>query len=761
MTTRSSGGVSPRNGRLTIEWWLVALLSTLLVAFLAADRVTARIDNVVYDGFLRLGERAPRSDILIVAIDNRSLQELGKWPWPRERQAALIDRIAQSRPRAVAYDVLFVEPATPEGDRQLAQAIAKTKLFLPLLMRAPGTNGAAADAITPVPPIGPAATAIGQVNLAFDDDGLVRRVVPFASDGQRTWPHLMELMRRAASGAAPAQPFTPDRPVQIGYAGPPGQFRTISAASILRGEVPPEFLHDHLILVGLTADGVGDAYPVPVAGTSGVMSGVEIQANMLDAMLTGTMIRPLGVIPSTLASIVPLGLLLLAFRRLPPRNTVLLLLALLVLIGATMTALLLGLRLWLPPVPALVGLAIVYPLWGWRRLAAVSSYMVDELDRLQVEPHWLVRSEPPAPTAAIDPVGRQASLLQQSIHRMEDMRQFVVDRLQQMPDSIFVTDLHGRIVLANREAARLCADAGIPADGTIAALLDRMHSLVPDDPKPALPSAQADGRLWQCGLGERQSFDLRIVPQHARDGEHIGWIVRVTDTTEARTAEQQREDVLRLLSHDMRSPQTSIITAIDAAGRGEIGDALARRIKSHAQRTLDLADGFVQLARAESLDYVMEDIDLGDVVVEAADGLWEQASARGVAIDTTGVGEGITVTGERSLLTRALTNLIDNAIKYGGDGASVVCRVERDDARAICSVEDRGDGVPPELIGRLFEQFERAPGAVARRVEGAGLGLAFVHTVAVRHGGTIRCDSVPGARTTFTMTLPLAKSAER
>ena len=735
-----------RPGRLMLEWWLVALLSTGLVVLLVASHVTGRLDNVVYDGFLRAAWRTPRSDIAIVAIDNRSLAEAGAWPWPRARHAALIDRIAAAGPRAIAYDVLFVEPTTPEDDAKLGAAIAKTRVFVPFLTRIPGTNGATFDVVEPIAPVRAAAKGVGHVNLKVDDDGLVRGIAPLVvNDQQRGWPHLMELMRRAANaGAAP-----PNSESLIAFAGPPGQFPTASAAAVLRGEVPAGFFSNKLVLVGATAEGLGDVEPVP----SGAMPGVEIQANMLDAMLAGRMFRPASTVTVAVVSLVPLWLLLLAFLRLPPRNTVLLLVLLLAAVATAVAVAMLAGHLWLPPTAALAGLALVYPLWGWRRLSAISAYMVDELERLRIEPDWLAR---PAPrVATTDLVGRQASLLQGAIARMEDMRQFVLDRLQQMPDGTFVTDTAGRIVLCNQEAASLCAGLGIAPDGKICPLLDRLHSLNPDEPAPHFPPADPAGLRWECALADGRSFDLRIVPQQARDGERIGWIVRAIDTSEARAAERQREDVLRLLSHDMRSPQTSIIAALDTAGEQAIAPPLAGRIRAHAMRTLDLADGFVQLARAESMTYELALVDLGDVLIEAVDHLWEVSQRRGVTVTADAIEPDLVVAGDRSLLTRALGNLIDNAIKYGGDGERVTCRLWRDGDQAVCTIEDHGPGIAPDEIARLFEQFRRAPGTGARRVEGTGLGLAFVHTVATRHGGSITCESVPGEHTTFTLTLPL------
>lgn len=765
----------PGFDRFKTEWWLVALSMTALVACLVAGRATVQLDNLAYDALLRLNQRAPSPDILLVTIDNRSLREVGPWPWPRERHARLLAILKQAEPRAIAYDILFVEPGSPDGDHLLGQAVAGAPpVFVPLLLDIPGTNGAHFDAIEPILPVRDAAAGIGHVNLMFDTDGLVRRVHLRVGDEHRQWRHLMTLVRdRVLSGGSGADERTAvasaaldglvgREPVMISYAGPPGRFPAISAASVLRGEVPVEFLRNRLILVGATADGLGDQYPTPLGNRNGVMPGIEIQANLLNTLLTGHLIRPIEGWGLYAFSLLPLWLLLLAFRRLRPRATIFLLTGLLVAIGAAIGALLL-LGLWLPPASALIGLALVYPLWGWRRLAAVSAYMTSELERLHSEPDLLPRDR--LIPDATDIVGRQALLLHAAITRVRDMRRFVSDRLHQMPDSTLVTDCEGRILLANAEAERLFDSLGLAPQrrthiNDLLALLRPLHEMGLAT-IPFAPGAGGDTgyRGGEVRSSDGRFFNLRFEPQHSSDDRIVGWVARVADISDAKAAEQQREDILQLLTHDMRSPQTSIITVIDNTGSAQIDDDVARRIKGYAQRTLALADGFVQLARAQLLDYVLEDVNLPDILIDAIDDLWPQSSARNIKIDMHGAEEDLFVRGERSLLTRMLINLIGNAIKYSAEGSRIECSLARGEGAeaglAICTISDSGIGMAPEHLARLFERFHRASSRFGGGVEGVGLGLAFVHTVVIRHEGMIRCESRLEQGTSFTIELPL------
>jgi CHASE2 domain-containing sensor protein len=626
-----------RQTRLAIEWWVIALITSAVVLFLVHDRTTQRLDRLVYDVALQLLDQAPDPRILIVAIDDDSVRDVGPWPWSRDVQARLVSKLGEGRPTAVAYDVLLVDRRP--GDDALGQAmVGAVPVFVPLLMRAPGTNGALFDAVLPVAQVRNGAQGIGHVNLAVDSDGKVRRARLFEGDDRGRWPHLMELMRRAGGGPSPAGT---GESYLIPFSGAAGHFPTIGAAPVMRGEIPPGLLRDRLVLVGVTAGGLGDRYATAGGNWRGVLPGVELQAQLLNGLLSDGMIREAGMPSRALFSLLPLWAFLLALRKFQP-GAVLAVLAGLTL--ATLTASLLILteaRLWLTPVPAFAGLAFVYPLWGWRRLVTANHYMVRELERFHEEADTLPAKTRHSP--ALDPVSRHLVLLNDAI-------------------------------------------------------------------------------------------------------EH------------SRNAQRQREDTIRFLSHDMRSPQASILAILSQAGEREIEPKISAQIENYARRTMNLADGFVQLARAETLRYEPEPVALSDVLLDAVDQVWPRAAARKVIIEVDGEDESLIVAGERSLLTRAIINLLDNAVRHSPEGERISCRLakieEEDEKMAVCMVSDRGPGIEAEHLSTLFERFKQAPGDGGIG-GGAGLGLHFVHRVAARHGGWVRCISRAGAGASFTLGLPL------
>lgn len=752
--------------RLAAEWWLVALLSSALALLLVHDRTTQGLDALLYDVLLQFDRHDPDPRILIVAIDDHSTRETGAWPWSRQVQAELLGKLGEADPVAVAYDVLLVDPKA--GDMALGRAMAgPAPVFVPLLMRAPGTNGAPFDIIPPVPAVREAAAGMGHVNLLPDSDGKVRRTQLIAGDERGRWPHLMVLMQRAADPSADL-PEEGQRPLLIPFAGSAGHFPTIGASSVLRGEVPAELLRDRLVLVGATAEGLGDRYATGGGNPGGILPGIEVQAHLLDGLLSDRMIAEASLWSRVLLALVPLWVLLAALRVLQPWALLALIAGLAVLLLAAAAAALLGFRLWLTPVPGLAALAVVYPLWGWRRLAAANSYMIEELERFRAEPDVLAPAGP-LPSAP-DPVSRQMALLNDAIGQSRNLRRFVTESLRQLPDGVFIADRSGAIVLANAEAEALAEELGLaPDERDLPALYARFQPVPAAEGRlepegsdlPPWPAPEEPGR-YRARSASGRSFEIRVAPRWSASGELLGWVVRTTDITTLSEALRQREDMLEFLSHDMRSPQTSILALLADIGGEQVDPQIVGRIESHARRTIALAEGFVQLARAESLPYEPEPVNVADMLVDALDQLWPRITAKDLNVELTGEDATLFVAGERSLLTRAVVNLIENAVYHSPPGAHLRCSIdvieEQGDPMVTCTIADEGPGIAPDHLAVLFERFRQAPGK--GQGNGVGLGLAQVHTVAVRHGGWVRCESRVGAGSTFVLGLPLLSEPE-
>ena len=368
--------------RLAMEWLAVALLASCVVAALTSWESLSRLDNLVYDQLSAIDRPTPPSEILIVKIDEDSLAAYGKWPWSRQRHVELFDQLAVGDPAAIGFDILLSEPGDPEDDARLAQSIAGNRdLYLPLHFVFPGSNGAEYDVKQPIEPLRQAAAGIGHVNLAIDTDGVVRRAALCFGDkaAKEDWPHLIELIYRAVHRQpSPAYDRLEDceKRLLMPFADR-GSYTSVSYAALAEGQVPLTFLQDKIILIGATANGLGDQYPVPL-GDGGTLAGVEIMANLFGAIARDDFVLPLSFPQQLALSLLPTWILLIGFWRWRPRTTIIVSFGLILAILLS-SVLLMQFQLWLAPAAALVGVILVYPIWGWRRLQATSDFMDSEL----------------------------------------------------------------------------------------------------------------------------------------------------------------------------------------------------------------------------------------------------------------------------------------------------------------------------------------------------------------------------------------------
>ncbi len=799
----------PVGRRFIVEWLAICCVGIAVVALGSAARLSASVDRIVYDRFLLWRPLPTAPDIVIVQIDNRSVARIGRWPWPRSVHAALLDALARSQPAAIVYDVLFTEPEA--SDAAFARAIARTPTYLPLLL-GPAAPDGSRSATPPVPVLAQAAAALGHINFEVDPDGIVRSVARFEGDAATRWPQLVVPVyralasgalttvpaARAASDASDASNATPTHGAEaesvdearflIPFSRLSARYARVSAASVLAGDVPAGALRGKIVFIGATASGLFDRFATPVSGELGPLPGVLIHANVLDALVNGREIEPVRAPWVFAAALLPLAALLTGLLFLSPWRSLLLTAGLCAAVSAASAALLYGARLWMSPVPAIAGLVAVYPLWSWRRLEMTMSYLRRELQRLADEPYLL----PEAPASVPGPRGgefggdvleRQIALMARASQRLQDMKRFVWDSLNGVPEPIFVTDRRGVVLIANHAAHAHLAelDAPAPEGRAIRAVLDGLSFVktIDDDADadafarahwPALldPARPGHARLLERGIEVRDAHErdhlLRCAACTNAQGEATGWIAGLVDVTALHAAERQREDALRLLSHDMRSPHASILALVEterARIESERTRELLARIERYAERALMLADDFVQLARAESQAYVLEPVSMGELVIDASDEVWPQAHAKRIQLDTQ-IGDAPDwICVDRSLMTRALVNVLGNAIKYSPPDTTITCTIGTagSPARVRCTIRDQGYGIPESEQQHLFERFRRFQSPGQPSASGTGLGMAFVKTVVTRHGGQVEVDSAPGRGTALTLWLPVHDDA--
>lgn len=258
---------------------------------------------------------------------------------------------------------------------------------------------------------------------------------------------------------------------------------------------------------------------------------------------------------------------------------------------------------------------------------------------------------------------------------------------------------------------------------------------------------RSDGRFYRM-LGSPVKTDAGIT----------GAIILILDETEKEHREALRREFTANISHELKTPLTSIsgFAELIASGMATGDDArhFAERIHSEASRLITLVGDIIRLSRLDSgeIPYDTEPIDLGDIVRSTTARLEQIAHDADVSLSVET--ELLTVRGNRGILEEIVYNLIDNAIKYNRPSGSVSVSLHAESGRPTLRVRDTGIGIPASVQDRIFERFFRADKGRSKAIEGTGLGLSIVKHGAGFHGAEISVDSTEGVGTEMTVRFP-------
>ncbi|GAB5373906.1 MAG: ATP-binding protein [Acuticoccus sp.] len=333
------------------------------------------------------------------------------------------------------------------------------------------------------------------------------------------------------------------------------------------------------------------------------------------------------------------------------------------------------------------------------------------------------------------------------------------------PDACVVLTRDGLVLWANRAAREQFGTftAGDPFSFTM-----RVPELI-----RAVELAGRTGRSEQARWSEKVPtslwFEAFIAPCQLAAGDGAPRdviVVFVRDLTEQQRLHRMREDFVANASHELRTPLAALSGFIETLQGPAKDDPVAREkflgvMQGQAERMKRLSDALLSLSRIEMRAHVRP-AGLTDIAATARNAVELTRSLSddaGVPIELNIVDEPLTIRGDADELVQLFANLVENAIKYGGEGGRVVVGVASEPLgtgmMAVVSVQDFGVGIAPEHVPRLTERFYRVDVEASRARQGTGLGLAIVKHIVARHRGRLMVRSELGAGSTFTVKIPL------
>jgi two-component system, NtrC family, sensor histidine kinase KinB len=261
--------------------------------------------------------------------------------------------------------------------------------------------------------------------------------------------------------------------------------------------------------------------------------------------------------------------------------------------------------------------------------------------------------------------------------------------------------------------------------------------------------------------GADRAFLPQVRPIQDRYGGMLGAAVVLDDVTKFRLLDRLKTDLVATVSHELKTPLTSIRLAVHVLLEEAVGPLEPKQVellvdaRENAERLLRMIESLLALARLEDatrrLDLRPEQPEkllraaAEDIAARAVDKRVEVKVEAATGLPQVGV--------DRERFDHALANLLDNALTFTEPGGRVKLSAAAAEVGGVrLSIADTGVGIPPDALPHVFDKFYRAPGR--ERTAGTGLGLAIVREIVLAHGGTITCESTPGRGTTFHITLP-------
>ena len=315
--------------------------------------------------------------------------------------------------------------------------------------------------------------------------------------------------------------------------------------------------------------------------------------------------------------------------------------------------------------------------------------------------------------------------------------------LNAIPLGVVVTDEQGNIVLGNHVVA------GVEISRHIDVLVNEAAERIIKKSR-------------ELGSTVRETLELfgpppRTLVIEAKPLEGLKSIAIIEDISERTRIDAVRTDFVANISHELKTPVGALSILADTI-RDEDDLKVIHRLSSkmvkEANRMAKTIDDLLELSRIElDVSAVLEPVSIFSVIAESIDRMAYFAAQAGISIVSQLPEADCVVKGDRLQLVSAVSNLVDNAVKYSEKGDKVTVRVSPGDAAIDISVSDEGIGIPQSDIDRIFERFYRVDRARSRGTGGTGLGLSIVRHVMNNHGGSVNVTSQEGEGSTFVLTL--------
>lgn len=352
-----------------------------------------------------------------------------------------------------------------------------------------------------------------------------------------------------------------------------------------------------------------------------------------------------------------------------------------------------------------------------------------------------------------------ASSLQKHVTEIEDQTSQLDSILSNLVTGVILINHDGNVEMVNKAATELLGKSSdILVNNHYRANLmhlniDRMIRQVVEEDEPR-------SREVSLYTPNEVILEVNVAPYYGQSWEKRGVIIALHNITKLKHLEGVRRDFVANVSHELKTPVTSVRGFAETILQNEMPKETEREfiqiIYDESDRLNTIISDLLNLSKIEKNDLQLniEKIDLVKLIHKTAKPLLKAFSDKNLTLNLPNKGRSIELFADKDRIAQILVNLLSNAVNYTPEGGMVSVKVREKKNRIVFSVKDTGIGIPQSSIDRLFERFYRVDTARARNEGGTGLGLAIVKHLVDLHGGTITVDSVENEYTEFTVDLP-------
>jgi signal transduction histidine kinase len=667
-----------------------------------------------------------------VTIDEKSLDSIGQWPWPRQRFGELV-RSTQSAD-VIGIDVNFFEPSRygRDDDTDFAEALSASKV--PVVLTAELTDDGVKKPLDQLA----GNVKLGFGNITVDADGVVRRAFN-KQNGLRSFDY--QIQHSYSNRDAHETKTSNQQPVRINYYDNDGAYPRVSFVDIINGNVPEQLIDDSIIIVGATARGLSPNYNTPL----GTMRPPQLRANMTNMFIAGDYLTVMSAFNAGLVVLFSLvGVMIAAWSR---RFWVM------ITEAFSLAGMYFGITLVIFEFNVL--LDIFYPL-----LSLFGAVVV-----MAMYEYFVVR--------------QREEVLEESYQTLSTL-------IQNLTEGVILLDTNDTIVASNSVARKAVTSSGDISFGVLQHVLSRhfefdaVYSKVrKNNEKRSIRDVKlADDTYYQLIISSVEPGQSDVLS----DG---GVIIVFHDMTQQKELARVREDFTSMMVHELRSPLDAVKKMSNHLNERDVAQEKKEKylslISNNASQVLTLVNDLLDVSKIEAGKFELrkESTDIEKLISERVDFYEPLSEERELSWE---VAEDVpeTVTLDPDRINQVMNNILSNAIKFtdeteGEVSVHVIARQPQElqevDSKevhwfdtgeaevtntdyVIIDIGDNGAGIPEEDINELFDKFKQFEAAAKTEKAGTGLGLAIVKGIIQQHDGIIGVASQAGEGTHFLVALP-------